>query len=159
MKTRGPVLLAAAAVLTSCAMFGGGAVRVNEQDELPALRWQGALSSPQNLSGAVEMTGSAWMGRDDESGETLASVTITNAAPGGTHPWSVHRGRCGRDQGVFGSAAQLEPLEIDNDGEADSTGSIGVEMPQSGEFFVAVYAAPTNRDLVVACANLAPPIG
>lgn len=153
-------LLAAAAFLTSCAAFGGDpAVQMRESENMPATRWQGTLSSPQSLSGAVEMTGTAWMGRDEDRGETLASVTIRNAAPSGRHPWAVHEGRCGADRGVYGSADDLELLEVDDDGRASSTGRIGAEMRDSGDYFVAVYASPTNRQLVVACANLAPPTG
>jgi hypothetical protein len=31
-------------------------------------------------------------------------------------------------------------------------------LPRDGEYSVEVLASPTNRELVVACANLAPPI-
>jgi hypothetical protein len=31
-------------------------------------------------------------------------------------------------------------------------------LPRDGSYSIEVLASPTNRDLVVACANLAPPI-
>jgi hypothetical protein len=154
MKTQHMVLAAAA---LSVACFGGPPVEIDETPELPATRWQGAITSPPNLQGAVQMDGTAWMASGDEN-ETRVHIEIENAAPGGTHPWEVQRGRCGGDGDLFGSADDYETIEIDDDGEATVTVELDERLPRDGEYSVEVLASPTNRDLVVACANLAPPV-
>ena len=135
---------------------GGPAVQLNGSD-LPTQRWNATMTSPPDLSGAVEMDGSAWMA-EAEGEATQIRVSIQNAAPGGTHPWQVQRGRCGADLGVFGSAADYDPLEVGGDGQASETAIIEEPLPATGDYSVTVMASPTNRDLVVACGNLAPPI-
>lgn len=159
MKTHRILALAATVAMTSCGTFGGQAVTLEETGVMPASRWQGSISSPRSLAGAVQMTGSAWMAPLPGSSETQVSVTLENAAPGGVHPWAVHTGRCGSDRGIFGSSSDLEPLEVDDDGEASATGTLSVQPTASQDYFISILASPSNRQLVVACANLAPPIG
>ena len=50
---------------------------------------------------------------------------------GGLHPWQLHHGQCGSDEGVFGAA--------------------------TGSYFVVVRASAANDAMRVACGNLAPP--
>ena len=156
MKTKHIMLFAGA--LLSGACFGGRAVQIDENPDLPATRWQGSITSPPNLQGAVQMGGTAWMAPGEENNETRVHIEIANAAPGGTHPWEVQRGLCGADGDMFGSADDYEPIEIGNDGQASETAELDISLPRDGEYSVEVLASPTNRDLVVACANLAPPV-
>ena len=138
---------------------GNQAVRLDESNELPGTRWQGTVSSPPTLDGAVEMTGSAWMAEAEESDSaTYVQVSISNAAPGGVHPWQVRRGQCGSDRGVFGESAAYEPLEVEDDGRASATAMIDEPLPERGEHSIAILASERNQDLIVACANLAPPV-
>jgi hypothetical protein len=104
------------------------------------------------------MSGSAWMAEGEDDDETRVEVTIANATPGGAHPWQVQLGRCSGSRGVFGSAGTYEPLEIGNDGRATADATINEPFPTQGEYAVVIMASASNRNLIVACANLAPPI-
>ena len=153
MKT---AALAVAVVLPACSF--GQAVQLNESGELPQTRWQGTLNSPPNLEGAVQMQGMAWMAASEDDNTTQVQVQVANATPGGVHPWEVRVGRCGTDRGVFGSGEDYEDLEVGSNGEATASAVVERALPRSGEYSVSVLASPNNRDLVVACGNLAPPI-
>lgn len=138
---------------------GNQAVRMNESSDLPGTRWQGTVSSPPNLDGAVEMSGTAWMAEAEGSdGTTQVRVSISNAAPGGVHPWAVRHGQCGSDRAVFGESASYEPMEVEDNGRATASAMVNEPLPAGGEHSVAIMASPTNRELIVACANLAPPV-
>jgi hypothetical protein len=150
------ILFAAAGLSVAC--FGGPAVEIDQDPEIPSTRWQGSITSPPNLAGAVQMDGTAWMASGDETNETRVHIEIANASPGGTHPWEVQRGRCGSSGDPFGSPGDFEPIEVDDDGQATVTADIPMSLPRDGEYSIEVLASPSNRDLVVACANLAPPI-
>jgi hypothetical protein len=105
------------------------------------------------------MNGTAWMAEAEEADSaTVVQVAIQNAAPGGLHPWEVRRGQCGANRGVLGESAAYEPLEVGNDGRASAQVMVDEPLPNSGEHSVAILASTTNRDLIVACANLAPPV-
>jgi hypothetical protein len=98
------------------------------------------------------------MGPNEKNADrTQAQATISNAVPGGEHPWHVHRGRCGSDQGIFGPADAYKPLKVSGDGRASSTAELSVPTPRTGEFFVNVHASARNMGTIVACGNLAPP--
>ena len=155
MKTT-HLLFAAAGLSMAC--FGGPAVEIDETPEIPAERWQGSITTPPNLAGAVQMNGTAWMASGDATNETRVYIELENAAPGGTHPWVVQRGQCGSEGDLFGSPDDYEPIEIDDDGEATLTTEISMSLPRDGQYSVEVLASENNRDLVVACANLAPPV-
>ncbi len=142
---------------TSC---GGGrkAVEINPNSQPIGPRWNGTLSTPASLAGAIQIRGRSWMGADEKNaGETQAYVDISNAAPGGVHPWHVHRGRCGADQGILGPADSYKPLKVGDDGRATSTASLPMPLPRTGEFYVNVHASTANMGTAVACGNLAPP--
>lgn len=149
-----------ALVVVAASCFGGGqAVRVSPEGGEGANRWQATLSSPRSLAGAVDISGTAWMAPGEERGTTRAAIRIQNATPGGVHPWEVHRGRCGSDAGVMGSQGHYEPLEVNDDGLAEAAVTLPVRPPEEGDYFVVIYASPNNRDLTIACGNLAPPTG
>jgi len=98
------------------------------------------------------------MGPDEKDVDrTRAHVEISNAVPGGKHPWHVHRGQCGTDQGIFGPADAYPPLKVEGNGRASATATLPVGFPESGEFFVNVHASANNMSTIVGCGNLAPP--
>jgi hypothetical protein len=154
MNIKHAVPVLAIALLADCG--GQQAVQLSGSD-IPTERWNATMTSPPALSGAVEMDGSAWMA-EAEGEYTQVRITIHNASPGGTHPWLVQRGRCGAERGVFGAAADYGQHEVGADGRAGETAIIEQPLPTNGEYSIAVMASPTNRDLVVACGNLAPPV-
>ena len=157
MKARSVVSLAIAALtLGSCG--GRQPVEINPDAQSIATRWNGTLSSPPELAGVADIRGSAWMAADvKDPNQTRAHVEIGNAVPGGRHPWHVHRGQCGRDQGVLGPADAYKPLKVESNGRASSTSDLPLALPKTGDYFVNVHASARNMSTIVACGNLAPP--
>ena len=85
------------------------------------------------------------MGPDEKNADrTQAQVSLSNAVPGGVHPWHVHRGRCGADQGIFGPPDAYKPLKVGGNGRASSEAELSVPTPKTGEFFVNVHASAKN---------------
>jgi hypothetical protein len=158
MRIATVAILVLSAFATAACGGGRQPVEINPSAQSMATRWTGTLSTPASLAGALQIRGQAWMGAEENNAnETAAHVEISNAAPGGVHPWHVHRGRCGSDQGILGSADSYEPLKIDGNGRASSTAKLSMPVPQSGQFFVNVHASAANMGTIVACGNLAPP--
>jgi hypothetical protein len=150
-------LVLSAFALSSC---GGGRqpVEINPSAQPVASRWNGTVSTPADLAGAIQIRGQAWMAADEKNpDQTRAAASISNAAPGGEHPWHVHRGRCGSDQGIFGPADAYDPLRVESNGRASSATTLPVPLPRTGEFFVNVHASARNMRTILACGNLAPP--
>src|SRR3977135_753938 len=115
MKAHTAVCLSLAARrLTACG--GHRSVEINPNTQPVASRWNGVLATPPELAGIVQVSGQAWMGPDTkELDKTQASVSISNAVPGGQHPWHVPGGQCGTDQGVLGPADAYPPLKVEKD--------------------------------------------
>jgi hypothetical protein len=148
-------LIVSAFALASCG--GRQAVEINADAQPIATRWNGTLSTPPELGGIVDVRGQAWMGADPKDpGQTRAHVDISNAVPGGRHPWHVHRGQCGSDLGILGPADAYKPLKVEGDGRASSTAELQMALPK-GDYFVNVHASAKNMKSIVACGNLAPP--
>lgn len=153
-------LTAAIAVLLLPACFHQDpVVQVSTQDATLNTRWHANLASPASLAGAVQMNGSASMAPSADSAGTDITLDLANAAPGGLHPWAVHRGQCGtgRDNGVYGSRDVYPALSVGSDGRANAVAAVPLRAPRSGSYFVVVHASAANAETVVACGNLAPP--
>ena len=149
-------LILVALVASSCG--GRKAVEIDPSTQPVQNRWNGTVASPPELAGVSAIRGSAWMGPDEkDANRTQAQVNLSNAVPGGEHPWHVHRGRCGADQGIFGPADAYKPLKVGSNGRASSTVELSVPSTKTGEFFVNVHASAKNMRTIVACGNLAPP--
>lgn len=144
--------------LSASSCGGRQAVEINPNTVPVASRWNGRLTTPPELAGIVDIRGSAWMGPEEKNPDrTRAHVDIANAVPGGVHPWHVHRGRCGADQGIFGPADAYKALKVGGGGRASSEAELPVPTPKTGEFFVNIHASAGNMRTIVACGNLAPP--
>jgi hypothetical protein len=158
MNTRHALALASLFAVGACNPFHREPVSEVRSDANVNSRWRASLTSPTALAGAVQMRGSASMqptGADQQS--TLLSVSISNATPGGTHPWQVRRGQCGADEGAFSPGAGYHALKIGDDGRGEAGTTVPGIMPNTGAFFVTVSASAANPETVVACGNLAPP--
>jgi len=153
-----PLLLALSTVtLVACNPFHHeDPVQVNTKDGTLNSRWHANLASPADLAGAVQMNGTASMAPAG-SQSTTVMLDLANATPGGHHPWALHRGQCGSDQGLIGSAGAYPVAEVGHDGHATSSATLPIEAPTSGSYFVTVAASSANEAVVVACGNLAPP--
>jgi hypothetical protein len=157
MTPRYLLLLASLASLAACNPFRREPVSEVRRDANVNSRWRASLVSPAALEGAVQMQGSASMQPTGNGEGTTFSLTLSNATPGGVHPWQVRRGQCGADQGAFSSGATYRPLKIGDDGRGASGSTVLVPTPDNGEFFVTVAASAANPETVVACGNLAAP--
>ena len=131
-------------------------VEVSAADVNLNTRWHATLASPRSLAGAVQMSGEATMAPAPD-GRTTVTLALANATAGGLHPWQVHLGECGADQGLLGAAAAYAPLRVGGDGRASASATLPVATPVAGPYFVSVQASSGNPQTVVACGNLAPP--
>ena len=157
MITRYALGLASVVALAACNPFHREPVSEVKRDVNVNDRWRASLVTPAALAGAVQMRGSASMQPTDSREGTVLLVSMSNATPGGTHPWQVRRGQCGADAGAFSSGATYKPLKIDDDGRGESGTIVPIVTPDVGEYFVTVSASAANSETVVACGNLAPP--
>ena len=159
MSTPRVVMLAIAAfALSSCNPFRhDSAVQVSAKDENLNSRWHANLATPADLAGAVQMNGSAAMAPATKSGNTTVSLALANATPGGVHPWQLHRGQCGSDDGVVGSVGAYPLAKVGRDGHATASANLPLDTPTVGNYFVSVSASAANDAVTVACGNLAPP--
>lgn len=149
-------LILVALAASSCG--GRKAVEIDPSAQPAQNRWNGTVASPPELAGVSAIRGSAWMGPHAKNADrTQAGVNLSNAVPGAEHPWHVHRGNCGADQGIFGAADAYKPLKVNGEGRASSVAELSVPTPKTGEFFVNVHASVQNMRAIVACGNLAPP--
>ena len=157
-----PALITGALALGACHPFRSPmkqdpVVQVSSRDANANARWHGTLTSPSSLAGAVQMTGQISMAPAETAGNTHVVLLLANASPGGLHPWQVHRGQCGMDEGVFGAAENYNALKVDDGGRSSVTANVPLTMPSDGRYFVSVGASAANAGTIVACGNLAPP--
>ena len=147
-----------ALILAACNPFRSEqAVEVSTKDQNLNSRWHANLATPAELAGVVQMNGSASMVPGSKSGNTTVSLDLANATPGGLHPWQLHRGQCGSDDGMVGSADQYPADKVDGDGRASASANVPLETPTRGDYFVVVQASAANNAVTVACGNLAAP--
>jgi hypothetical protein len=146
------------ASLAGVACGGGRAVEIDPAQQLVGTRWNATLATPAELAGASQVRGAGWMGADQkDSSRIAASVSVSNAVPGGRHPWHVHVGQCGNDQGILGDAQAYDLLEVRGNGQAEASATLDIPVPVSGQYFINVHASPENLGTIIACGNLAPP--
>ena len=132
-------------------------VSVSDGDVHANARWSGTLASPASLVGAVQMKGTATMTPGSNGQNTSVNVNLSNASPGGIHPWQLRHGRCGADDGVLGRAEEYKALKVDDAGRAEGSITLPFAMPTAGAYYVSVAASSANPETIVACGNLAPP--
>lgn len=151
-------LFATALTLGACSMLQPkAAVEMKATDVTLNSSWHAHVASPSELSGAVQMNGSASMAPGVKRGTTEVVMRLGNTTPGGVHPWAVHLGQCGADKGVFGAMEDYPSLRVGADGTGSSRATVALDTPSEGDYFVSVQASPANHDLTVACGNLAAP--
>lgn len=119
--------------------------------------WKASLFTPSGLAGAMQVRGTATWSREGDA-VSLATVNISNATPGGLHPWHVHRGRCGDNGPIVGDASAYKALSVNDKGNATAIARLNVALPDSGTFSVNVHALATNMGTIISCGNLAPPV-
>jgi hypothetical protein len=148
--------VAAIVAIAACNPFHKTSNEIKVQDIPVGERWNATLATPSGLAGAVQVHGTGYVARDP-SGSAKAVIHVSNATPGGVHPWSVRVGLCGTDNPVFGDLSAYPNLKIDKDGTAQGGATLSVPFPTSGSYSLEVRASPSNMGTVIACGNLAPP--
>ena len=151
------LVTASALMLTACNPFNREPAVEVSRDINANTRWRGSLATPAGLAGAVQIGGSASMTPDKNPDKTRVAVNVTNATPGGVHPWQLHRGQCGADEGIVGEAGQYKSIKINDEGRASGAATVELETPMTGNYYVSLGASGTNAETIVACGNLAPP--
>jgi hypothetical protein len=132
-------------------------VELSTKDANINSRWTGNLTTPSNLAGVAQINGTVVMQPGSRSGVTFITLDLANASPGGVHPWFLHYGQCGSDQGVFGPASAYKSLKIDDKGHSSGSANIALDTPIDGRFYVSVGASAANPETIVACGNMAAP--
>jgi hypothetical protein len=131
--------------------------QINPKDSGSSTQWNATLSTPTGMTGAVDVDGTATLIASGVS-TSLVTVSITNAAPHGAHPWHLYQGQCGDAAPVvIGTGTNYPVLMVDKNGKATSSVTLPMVLPTTGAYFVAVNASDANMQTVVACGNLAPP--
>lgn len=162
MHTRGnvqiAVMCAAAAAVIACNAFANKQKvgQIDPQNSGASTRWNATLSTPSGMTGAVDLHGAASLIASGPN-KSVATVSITNAAPKGAHPWHVYQGQCGDDGAVLGTASAYPLLNVDNDGHASASATLPLQLPTTGTYYVMVNASAANMQTILACGNLAPP--
>jgi hypothetical protein len=147
--------IATVVATAACNPFHKTSTEIKPQDIPVGERWNATLATPSGLSGAVQVRGTGYLARDPNGSKAV--IHVSNATPGGVHPWSVRVGHCGTENPVFGDPAAYPNLKVDKDGTAQNSATLSVPFPTSGEYSLEVRASPTNVGTVIACGNLAPP--
>jgi hypothetical protein len=150
-------LLAALTIGGLAACSKPQAVAISPKADLTTARWNGRLGTPAEMAGAVQVQGSASMTQGNSSSETVVAVSLSNAAPGGRHPWTLSTGQCGAVGGELLRVIDGHVLVVSKEGTASASATTGLAFPTSGNYAVQVLASVDNPGTVIACGNLAPP--
>ena len=152
-----PSLAAIATILAAaaCNPFHKTANEIKVQDIPVGERWNATLATPSGLQGAVQVHGTGYLARDPNGSKAV--IHVSNATPGGVHPWSIRTGPCGAENPVFGDASAYPNLKVEKDGAAQTSANLSAPFPTTGNYSLEVRASPTNMGTVIACGNLAPP--
>jgi hypothetical protein len=162
-RTRLIALASAAALsagaIAACNPFASKhhVAQIEPGDVAAANSWNGSLSTPTGMAGAVDIKGSATLAPGASPKTSIATVSISNAPPGGDHPWHLHQGRCGDNGEIVGPASAYPMLSVGSDGHASAKATLPITTPTSGNYYVSVEASPTTPQTILACGNLAPP--
>ena len=152
MRLLGAALVAGTAVVMSaCAAkmeeVSTGSVATSAT---PGPRWSASLAP---MSG-TNVTGSATVTPGDNSNQTRVDLMVSGASAGGVHPWHVHRGQCGNDQGIVGPANAYPAVAIGADGTGRVLATIPARLESGGQYMVNVHQSPQEMGTIVSCGNL-----
>lgn len=136
-----------AMTLLGCVQRPALVVETSAGDVIRLESWTATLGSSEALGGTATLTPLTYR-------ETLATITVSGAAPRAVHGWYVHLGQCGRDLGILAGTHLYTPLVADDQGYARSTVTLPFTSPTTGNFYVSVRQADDYHSAVVACGNL-----
>ena len=149
-------LVAVALVLTACAK--PPVAELSPGIDPVSTRWNAILATPEAMRGIIQGQGRAWATSVDAGRRTKVNVEMSNMVPGGVHPWIIRTGQCGMGGSEVLSVTDSHQLKIGDDGKAAADVTTDSPFQNSGQYMIAVLASSENRDQVIACGNLAPPV-
>lgn len=113
---------------------------------------------PRDWSATVEERGDSDVRANvraaSAAGQTAVSINLAGGESNGTHPWHVHRGTCGNDQGIVGDPAAYTPLRPNSAGAASATAHIAVQLVPDGDYMINVHRSPQALNEIIACGEL-----
>lgn len=134
--------------LLACVQRPALVIETSTGDVVPLETWTATLSPSAALRGTATLSpGSTYR-------ETLATITLSGAAPRAIHAWYVQLGECGRDLGILAGPQAYPPVAADDQGEGRSTVTLPFTVPTSGHFSVSVRQSDSDSSPAVACGNL-----
>lgn len=143
---------------SACSRYGRARVgEVSEAQVGERGRWSAAISPPPTAAGSLPINGWAAMVPDSGRAGTVVTLSLSDVPATIKARWSVNRGKCGADQGVFGPPEAYEALETDRYGRATASARIPLRTPTTGEYFVSVRAPSPGGEVTIACGRFAPP--
>jgi hypothetical protein len=86
-------------------------------------------------------------------GETEIAVEFFGGQPGAVHPWHVHQGTCGSDEGYLHEPDVYPPLELDQQGRGSARVTVPAAVQPGQSYFVNVHGME-DHDETVACGAL-----
>ena len=158
MKSSARFAIAGAVLLAACGSQSSNTETGAQPVGFMGAQWSATLA-PGAGSPAPQVSGTATVMGNADSSQTRVEVGLSGAAPGTGHPWHLHRGTCGSDQGIVGDASAYKPMTVGINGRATATATLDMPMPRSGEYMINVHASPTDMGTIVACGNLTGPSG
>jgi hypothetical protein len=87
-------------------------------------------------------------------GQTTVTVRVSGLTAGGTHPWRIFQGRCSEAGGPIGEAEQYQPLVVGQEGVAEGSAKLPVELLPTRKYKVRVFASRLEPTVGVACGDL-----
>lgn len=117
---------------------------VTQQGEV----WNAALAS----QGGSAVTGTATA--TAREGHIIATIAVTGAPAGGTHPWHIHEGTCGSGGPIVGPPTAYPPLQVASNGAANAEAHLMLNLNEARAYHVNVHASPTELGNIVACGDL-----
>lgn len=116
--------------------------------------WTATLSAPSSYAGDEHVFGSATVAPNGSGSGFTATVNIAGATPKSTHPWHVHKGTCGNDQGIVGGASSYTAIKVGDDGKGTSSAKVSAPLDPKGSYMVNIHASSTDMKTIVACGPL-----
>ena len=159
MKAHGSLGVALILVTVgACSTYGRGpAGEVSQAQVGETGRWLAGISPPPAQAATLAINGWAAMVPDSARAGTVVTLSLSDV-PAATKPhWSVNRGKCGADEGVFGPPEAYAPLVPDGHGRATASARIPLQTPATGDYFVSVRAPSAGAEVTLACGKFAPP--
>jgi hypothetical protein len=127
---------------TGCTWAKNAAHAVTPRADPPEnVRWNGVLYTAADTMGdtASMAYGTAWLA-PAPGNLILTRVMVVRARPGARYQWQVHLGNCWRDRGEFGAGNSYPTIAADSTGTATGEARLPLGFPNSGAYFVRVYA-------------------